>query len=144
MISRTSPVNGRAMTSWCREFGDHQKLVIDFKNGDVQKVPQEISLCLFRVLQEAVHNAAKHSGVKRVEVELAEKLGEIHLMVSDSDKGFDIEATKQRGGLGLTSMQERVRLVGGTIVIDSQPLVGTTIHVCVPFKAEHHFQKAAN
>jgi len=134
----------RAMTSWCSEFGEHQKLEIHFKNGDVQKVPQEISLCLFRVLQEAVHNAAKHSGVKRVEVELAEKLGEIHLMVSDSDKGFDIEATKQRGGLGLTSMQERVRLVGGTIVIDSQPLVGTTIHVCVPFKAEHHFQKAAN
>jgi signal transduction histidine kinase len=132
------------MTSWCSEFGERHKLEVDFKNGDVPKLPQEISLCLFRVLQEAVHNATKHSGVKRIEVELAVKLGEIHLIVSDSGRGFDIAATKQHGGLGLTSMQERVRLVGGTIVIDSQPLVGTTIHVCVPFKAEHRFQKAAN
>ena len=91
-----------------------------------------------------MHNAAKHSGVKRIAVDLAEKPGEIHLIVSDSGRGFDIKAAKQSGGLGLTSMQERVRLVGGTIVINSQLLVGTTIHVCVPFKAEHHFQKAAD
>jgi signal transduction histidine kinase len=102
-----------------------------------------MSLCLFRVLQEALHNAAKHSGVKHIGVQLAENSGEIHLMVNDSGKGFDIKAAKQSRGLGLTNMQERVRLVGGTIAIDSQSLVGTTVHVCVPFKAEHHFQKAA-
>ena len=134
----------KGISSWCKAFGERHKIEIDFKNGDVPKLPQEISLCLFRVLQEAVHNAAKHSGVKRIEVELAEKLGEIHLIVSDSGRGFDIKAAKQSGGLGLTSMQERVRLVGGTIVINSQSRVGTTIQVCVPFKAEHHFQKAAD
>ena len=55
-------------------------------------------------------------------------------MVIDSGRGFDIEAIRR--GVGLTSMQERVRLVGGTIVIDSKPLAGTTIHVRVPFRTE--------
>src|SRR6516164_3432344 len=133
----------RAMRSWCKEFGKRRKLEIDFKVHHVPKLPQEISLCLFRVLQEAVQNAAKHSGAKRIDVELAENSGEIHLIVSDSGKGFDIESAMRSRGLGITSMQERVRLVGGTIVIDSKPLVGATIHVCVPFKGQHHFRKSA-
>ena len=124
------------MRSWCKEFGERQKLKIEFKSHDVPRLPQDISLCLFRVLQEALHNAAKHGGVKRVEVRLAENSGEIHLIVSDSGRGFDIEAARRSRGLGLTSMQERVRLVGGTIAIDSKPLAGTTIHVCVPFTAQ--------
>jgi PAS domain S-box-containing protein len=133
----------RRMKSWCRDFGERRKMEIDFKSHDLPRLPQEISLSLFRVLQEALQNAAKHSGAKRVEVQLAENSGEIHLIVSDSGKGFNVKSAMQSRGLGLTSMQERVRLVGGTIAIDSQSLVGTTIHVCVPFEAEHHFQKAA-
>jgi signal transduction histidine kinase len=133
----------RGMKSWCREFGRRRKMEIDFKSHDLPRLPQEISLCLFRVLQEALHNAAKHSGVKRVEVQLAENSGEIHLIVSDSGKGFDVESAMRSRGLGLTSMLERVRLVSGTIVIDSKPLVGTTIHARVPFGAERSFQTAA-
>ena len=68
-----------------------------------------------RVLQEALHNATKHSGVKRIEVQLREDSGEIHLVVGDSGRGFDLETALQGRGLGLTSMQERVRLVNGTI-----------------------------
>ena len=109
---------------------------IDFKSQDVPTLPQEISLCLFRVLQEALQNAARHSGVKRIEVQLTESVGEIHLVVSDSGKGFDVDKARGNRGLGLTSMRERVRLVGGTIVINSVPLAGTTIRVCVPFKPE--------
>jgi len=126
----------KGMRSWCREFGKQQKMEIDFKCHDVPRLSQEISLCLFRVLQEALHNAAKHSGVERIDVQLAENSGEIQLIVSDSGKGFDINAARRSGGLGLMSMQERVRLVGGSIVIDSKRLAGTTIHVRVPFKAE--------
>jgi PAS domain S-box-containing protein len=129
----------KGMSSWCKAFGDRHKIEIDFKNGDVPQLPQEISLCLFRILQEAARNAAKHSGGKRIDVQLAQRSGELHLIVSDSGRGFDIKAAKQRGGLGLTSMQERVRLVGGTIVIDSKPLMGTTVHVRVPFKAERDY-----
>jgi PAS domain S-box-containing protein len=122
------------MRGWCEEYGKQHKLEIDFKSDDVPPLPQEISLCLFRVLQEALHNAAKYSGVKRIEVQLAERSGEIHLIVSDSGKGFDIEAARQKRGLGLTSMRERVRLVGGTLVIDSKPSAGTTIYVSAPFQ----------
>ena len=123
----------RAMASWCGDFGERQGLEIDFKSDDLPKLPREISLCLFRVLQEAVHNAAKHSGKKRIEAQLANHSGEIHLLVTDSGQGFNVEAARQSRGLGLTSMQERVRLVGGTIVIDSKPQAGTTVHVRVPF-----------
>jgi PAS domain S-box-containing protein len=131
------------MRGWCKEFAERRKLEIDFKSEDVSRPSQEISLCLFRVLQEALQNAAKHSGVKRIEVRLAQYSGEIHLIVSDCGKGFDIESAMRSRGLGLTSMQERVRLAGGTIVVDSKPLAGTTIHVTVPFGAEHDYQSRA-
>jgi signal transduction histidine kinase len=133
----------RAMTSWCKEFGERQKLEIDFTSHDVRKVPQEISLCLFRVVQEAVHNAAKHSGVKRMEVQLAEHSSEIHLIVSDSGKGFDVETARQGRGLGLTSMRERVRAVGGTMAIESKPMAGTTIHVRVPLESIQRSKRVA-
>jgi signal transduction histidine kinase len=124
------------MRSWCKEFSERHKLEIDFKSNRVPELPKEISLCLFRVLQEALQNAAKHSGAKQIEVQLAENTNEIHLVVSDSGIGFDVKTPGQSRGLGLTSMQERIRLVGGTIVIDSKPEAGTTIRVCVPFGAE--------
>jgi PAS domain S-box-containing protein len=124
------------MRSWCNEFAERQGMEINFKSSGLLSVlPPEISLCLFRVLQEALQNAAKHSGVKRLDVKLQEESGEIHLMVSDSGKGFDVASAMQGRGLGITSMQERVRLVGGAIVIDSKPTDGTTIHVCIPFNS---------
>jgi PAS domain S-box-containing protein len=119
--------------SWCREFAERQKIAVDF-TGDVSIVfPPEVGLTLFRVLQEGLHNAVKHSGVKRVEVQIHKHLGEIHLIINDMGNGFDIEMV-QGNGLGLTSMRERVRLVNGTIDIQSKPTSGTTLHVRVPFK----------
>jgi PAS domain S-box-containing protein len=129
--------------SWCREFAERQGMEIDCRHDVRSSLPPEIGLCLFRVLQEALHNAIKHSGVKRIEVQLREESGEIHLTVSDSGRGFDVEAVKQGKGLGLTSMRERVRLVNGTISVESKLLGGTTIHVRVPFKLEQGSQRAA-
>ena len=126
------------------EFGERQGIQIEFKSGEGQiSVAPEIGLCLFRVLQEALHNAAKHSEVKRIEVQLHEESGEVHLIVSDSGRGFDVEAVKQGRGLGLTSMQERVRLVNGTIEIQSKPMAGPSVHVRVPLGAEHDSQRVA-
>jgi signal transduction histidine kinase len=125
------------MRSWCRVFAERQKLQIAFESHNVPQLPREISLCLFRILQEALQNAAKHSGAKQIEVKLVENSGEIHLTVSDSGKGFEVKAPGQSRGLGLTSMQERVRLVNGTIEIQSKPTSGTTVLVRVPFKSEH-------
>jgi PAS domain S-box-containing protein len=132
------------MKSWCKEFGERQGIQIEFKSTEVQtSVAPEVGLCLFRVLQEALHNAAKHSGVRRIEVQLQEDSGEIHLVISDLGRGFDLETAMQGRGLGLTSMQERVRLVNGTIEIQSKPMGGTTVHVRVPFKSERVSERAA-
>jgi signal transduction histidine kinase len=129
--------------SWCSEFGMRQKMEINCRTDVSSVVPLEIGITLFRVLQEAVHNAFKHSGVRRVEVWLREVRGEIHLTVHDSGSGFDIATVMKGQGLGLTSMRERARLVGGTIAIETKPTHGTTIHVRVPFNSEHGSQLAS-
>jgi signal transduction histidine kinase len=131
------------MKSWCREFAERQRIEIDCKNDVSSVLPLEVGLSLFRVLQEAVYNAVKHSGVKRVEVQLSEHPNEVHLTITDKGMGFDVEAAMQGRGLGLTSMRERVRLLNGTITIDSTPMSGTTIHVRVPLASERVFQRTA-
>ena len=125
------------MKSWCREFGERQRMEINFSSETESTLSFEVGLSLFRVLQEALHNTVKHSGVKRVEVQLAEHSGEIHLTIHDSGIGFDVEAARQGRGLGLTSMQERARLLNGSVSVESRSMQGTTIHVRVPLKAEN-------
>jgi PAS domain S-box-containing protein len=133
-----------AMKGLCREFATRQKVEIDFKNDDIpQRLSNDTSLCLFRILQEALHNAAKHSGVRQFEVRLGCSSNQLHLTVSDRGAGFDVESPMNKGGLGLTSMHERVRLMSGTILIESKPMAGTTIHVCVPFELERRSQLAS-
>jgi PAS domain S-box-containing protein len=131
-----------AMKSWCQEFANHQRMEVSFKHDVVSVVPPEIGLCMFRVLQEGLQNAAKYSGVKNVEVEVSEHHDELHLSVSDSGVGFNVESAKQGKGLGLTSMDERVRMVNGSFTIQSRPMGGTTIHVEIPLQSEHKLQSA--
>ena len=132
------------MRSWCKEFAEHHKMEVGFRTDVVHPLPFEIGLCLFRVLQEALHNAVKHSGVKQVDVQLTESSNELLLTISDLGAGFDLEESKQGKGLGLTSMQERVRLVNGTINIESKLGVGTTINVHVPFNSEDASRRVAS
>jgi PAS domain S-box-containing protein len=122
-----------AMRGFCREFAEQQRIEIDFSSHDLPHplLSPEISLSLFRVLQEALHNASKHSGGRHFDVQLWGSTGEIHLTVSDSGVGFDTQAAKEGRGLGLTSMQERLRLVNGELFIESEPSRGTTIHARV-------------
>ena len=131
------------MKSWCREFAERHKMEIDFRSDVPGAVPLQVGLPLFRVIQEALHNIIKHSGVKRVEVELREHAREIHLIISDSGNGFDVEAALRGKGLGLTSMRERVRLMSGTISIESKPMGGTIIHVRVPLESEQAAKRQA-
>ena len=133
-----------AMKAFCREFSDQQNVEAVFAHDEVPRtLPQAISLCLFRVLQEALQNALKHSGVRRFEVELRYAPDAIHLTVRDSGSGFESEAAKESRGLGLISMEERLKLVKGTFSIDSQPKKGTTIHARVPLSAGTTFKRAA-
>jgi PAS domain S-box-containing protein len=129
--------------SWCEEFGQRHKIDVAFSSNVSTALPFELGLSLFRVVQQALHNAAKHSGVKRVEVQLRETADEIHMVITDSGRGFDVERALRGKGLGLSSMSERVRLVNGTISIESQPMRGTTIRVKVPIASERFPQRAA-
>lgn len=131
------------MGSWCNEFAKRHKTEITFKAEVSSVLPSDVGICLFRVLQESLHNAARHSGVGRVEVELQEQSGEIHLIVSDSGRGFNVQEAMKGQGLGLTSMSERVQIVNGSIEIDSKPTGGTRIHVRVPFNEGIDLKRAA-
>ncbi len=133
-----------AAKSFCQELSEQQKVEIDFIHADIPTgVPEEISLCLFRIMQEALQNAVKHSGVRHFEVDLRGASDGIHLTVRDAGLGFDPEAVMNNQGLGLISMQERVNLVNGTLSIDSRPELGTTIRVRVPLVWESRSMSAS-
>ena len=122
-----------ATASFCKEFSAEHGVEIQLHADQISsKLPQEIALCLFRVLQEALQNALKHSASRHFEVGLKSAPGEIELTVRDSGVGFDPEEAITRGGLGLTSMRERLKLVHGELFIDSQPGRGTAIRATVP------------
>jgi PAS domain S-box-containing protein len=126
-----------AAASFCKELSERHKVEIEFRSNDIPtQLSQEISLCLFRVLQEALQNAAKYSGSKRLQVTLSSTSSEIHLAVQDSGIGFDLEETLKGHGLGLVSMKERLKLVDGKLSIDSQLQGGTTIRASVPFSLD--------
>jgi signal transduction histidine kinase len=98
----------------------------------LKNVPGNIALALFRVLQEGLHNAEKYSGSEKVIVTLSSAGNTLHLSIVDDGVGFDVDGALERGGLGLTSMRERLRLLGGSFEIRSRRGGGTKIEACVP------------
>jgi PAS domain S-box-containing protein len=122
-----------ASAGFCRELSELKNVEIDFQSESVPKnLPKEVSLCVFRVLQEALQNAVKHSGSRHFQVSLCDGANEVALTVRDSGAGFDPEQAINRHGLGLTSMKERLKLVDGQLFVDSRLQQGTTIHARVP------------
>jgi signal transduction histidine kinase len=122
-----------AAKSFCRELSEQRDVRIEFKHSDVPgAIPREISLCLFRVLQEALQNAVKHSADQNFTVELHGTKKGISLSVSDAGVGFDWQDAMDRRGLGLISMRERIRLVNGELSIQSESGRGTTVRASVP------------
>jgi signal transduction histidine kinase len=126
---------GLAKTSrmFCEDFSSQQKVPVIFDEiGVPAGVSPAASLCLYRILQESLHNAAKHSGARGITVHLRGIGDAIELVVEDAGSGFDVEAAKASRGIGLVSMQERASLVGGTLSIFSAPGRGTRIEARVP------------
>ncbi len=122
-----------AMKGFCTELSTQQAVQVEFSHSDIPgSIPQDISLCLFRILQEGLHNAVKHSHVQEYQVELLGTAGALHLTIRDFGLGFDVQAAIRGPGLGLSSMRERLKLVNGDLSIQSQPGSGTTIHARVP------------
>jgi len=135
---------GDATRAFCRELAEKQKVEINCEVHDLPgHVEKSVSLCLFRVLQEGLRNSLKHSGVNHFEVSLWATSDQVHLTVSDSGVGFDCKAARENGGLGLISMEERVRLLNGKFSLETQPNCGTTIQVHVPLISPKHRIRAA-
>jgi PAS domain S-box-containing protein len=127
-----------AMRSFCQEFGEQQKAEIDFETRDLPSpLSPDISLCLFRILQEALHNSSKYSGVRYFKVRSWGTPHEVHLTISDSGSGFDVHLAKVGRGLGLISMDERLKILKGTLSIESQLRCGTTVHAVVPLSPDY-------
>lgn len=121
------------LKNFCREFAQPNDFRIRFNaSGLPTSIPIDTSLCLYRVVQEALRNVVKHGGVDEAQVELTGGPAEVRLCVSDSGNGFDPASVKEHRGLGLVSMRERLHLVGGTLSIQSQPRHGTRIEARVP------------
>jgi PAS domain S-box-containing protein len=116
----------------CKELRAQQGVEIDFRCGELPDLAKDVALSFYRVLQEALQNAIKHSGVRRFSVELREDGGELQLTVADCGAGFDLSRADKRQGLGLISMQERIRMIGGEFMVESSPGRGTTVRCRVP------------
>jgi len=125
-----------AAASFCREVSAKHKVKIEFQSKDIpESLPYEISLCLFRVMQEALQNSTKHSGSTHFQVSLTGGSDEVQLMVKDSGKGFDPQKALNAKGIGLASMKQRLKLVNGQLSIQTEPGHGTAIFARVPFCA---------
>src|SRR5262249_7068572 len=116
-----------ALSEFCEEFARLNEMKIEFIHDQVPPVlPKDVTLCLYRVAQEAIRNAQQHSGCRQARVELIGAADSIRLLVSDSGSGFD-PASVQRDSLGLMSMAERMRSLGGELSVQSRPGYGTCI-----------------
>jgi PAS domain S-box-containing protein len=125
-----------SIRGFCREFSQCHKLGVLFVHHDIQEeIPKDVSLCLYRIVEEALQNILKHSGAEDAKVELSGHSNRIDLCVSDSGTGFTPESVRAEVGIGLISMRERLRLVGGHISIESGPSVGTQIRVRIPLSS---------
>jgi signal transduction histidine kinase len=122
-----------ALRSHCQEFEREQGVAATLQADDsLGAVPADIALCLYRVTQEALQNVARHAKASKVRVVVARAGTDLVLTIADDGRGFDLPEARGRGGLGLISVDERVRLVRGRITIDAQLQRGTKIQVVVP------------
>jgi PAS domain S-box-containing protein len=122
-----------AIRGFCGELAKMHAVNVEFTDQDVpQNLPKDISLCLFRIAQEALHNAVKYSGVNEFKVELYRAADELQLVVTDRGAGFDVQEARHKGGLGLLSMQERIHLINGKLNVESAPGLGTRVIATVP------------
>ena len=122
-----------AIRGLCRDLNHSHGVAIAFTERQIPSaMAPEVALCLYRIVQEALGNAIKHSGAKDLRVDLSASADTISLRVVDEGSGFDPDLIHRRGGLGLVSMRERVYSLGGDIMIDSQPGGGTQVVAHVP------------
>jgi PAS domain S-box-containing protein len=127
----------------CEEIRQKHNISVEFaKHNVVSFIPKEVALCLFRVSQAALGNVVEHSKAKQAQVELFSVNNEIRLQITDDGLGFDASIPSAAAGIGLISMRERLRLVGGRLTVQSAPGQGTKILAEVPLPASSHEAEA--
>jgi len=123
------------MKAFCEEFAEQQEIQVDFAHENVPRgIPADAALCLFRVTQEGVRNIKRHSGACKAEVRLEASGKKLHLSIADRGRGFDVNKHSPRDGIGIRSMEERLRSLGGQLEISSRPMEGTRINAWLPLK----------
>jgi len=128
-----------ALKTHCIEVEQRHDVQVSFATeGDLEDIDPQVALGLFRIAQEALRNGAVHGDARRLAVDIARAPadGRIALTVADDGCGFDPEAARRTGGLGLLTMEERARLMGGTLAIETGPDGGTIIRLRIPAAAE--------
>jgi PAS domain S-box-containing protein len=127
----------RTTQAFCRDLGAQHHVQVDFSHESVPPtVAPDVALCVFRVAQEALRNAVQHSTARHITVTLRGSADTLQLSVQDAGRGFDPDVVARGEGLGLTSMQERMKLVGGQLSIASRVAQGTTIVASVPLRSQ--------
>jgi signal transduction histidine kinase len=121
----------------CHDFAQRTRLPIKYKGVDLPPLPSPVTISLYRYVQEALTNIAKHARATTVQVVLRHNPDMITLSVTDNGKGFQMEANAtQLEGIGLIGMYERLELLGGRLEIDSEPGQGTRLVAYIPFQEE--------
>jgi len=127
-----------ALRERCEEVARNSNTSIELDVADgCADVAEDVKLCLYRVAQEALRNIAKHAHAQTGRVSVAREDGQIVMKIADDGEGFDANESSRQYGLGLLSMRERVRMLGGTLEINSAPKTGTVATVCIPTGRPH-------
>jgi PAS domain S-box-containing protein len=132
-----------ALNSYCAEFSEREGIAValDIQDG-LGALPSDTALCLYRVAQESLRNVARHSGARSAIVALTGVNGAIELRVADQGVGFDPGQAREFRGLGLVSMEERVKLLRGSFVLTTRPGAGTELRAQIPLRREHESTKS--
>ena len=126
-----------ALESYCRAFSDREHISVKFRAANAPSdIHPNTSLGLYRILQESLHNVASHSGAQTVQVTLTGSDSTLELSIKDSGSGFTPAVARTRGGLGIRSMEERARLLGGVLRIVSEPGAGAELTALVPYPSQ--------
>lgn len=127
-----------ALEGLCYDFGERTGLAVTYRGLELPELPTTVALSMYRLVQEALTNIAKHAEARQVEVDLTRDDEHLYVSVIDDGKGFvadaDAENPRRRGGIGLVSMRERAELLGGTLTIETSPGQGTHLTARIPLE----------
>jgi signal transduction histidine kinase len=122
-----------AVKGLCREFSEQYHMKVECACSRIpEELDKDVALCFLRIVQEALHNIAKHSRALKVSVEVSGGANDLTLAIADDGVGFEMSNVRKTAGLGLVSMRERIHLIGGEFTIVSQPGSGTKIEAKAP------------